>query len=52
MSLGLVTSPVMTERPEDFHFERREAFEEAVLGEVKRKTCLKFGLAARMLEVM
>jgi hypothetical protein len=45
-------SPSMTDSPDDLHFESREALEEAVLADVKRKTCLKFGFAARMLEVM
>ena len=42
----------MTDRPDDFHFESRADLVDAVSGDVKSQTCLKFGLAARMLDVM
>jgi hypothetical protein len=45
-------SPVITERPDDFHLESSGALLEAVPGEVKRKTCLKLGLDERMDDVM
>jgi hypothetical protein len=42
-SAGLVMSPSMTDRPEDFHLESRSALVDAEFGDVKRKTCLNGG---------